>query len=149
MTQRPPFDKLPLREGDPPFSAWGLYGDKDQLGALNLLTPENTLAAAKNEIRTGIRVSLDPPINSLLEPSHGRTPLKQKIFRRGNRPVHDDVLEFNTQVRTAVFLPWHLFHFSAGSVLNFNCAAILCPMLIVLVILDWTPMGRLPASDIS
>lgn len=50
MPARPPFDCLPLRQNDPPFSAWGLYGDHDQLGTLNLLTPENTLAAAKSEI---------------------------------------------------------------------------------------------------
>jgi hypothetical protein len=99
MPARPPFDSLPLRTGDPPFSAWGLYGDDDQLGTLNLLTPENTLAAAKGEIQTGIRVALDPPLDALLAPSIGRRKLAQTIVRVGdNIPAHDDVLEFNTQV---------------------------------------------------
>jgi len=102
---RPPFESLPLRDGDPPFSAWGLYGDDDQLGALNLLTDENTLSAAKSEIRTGVRLSLDPPIDVLLVPGSGRSPLKHTIFRRGGRPVHDDIVEFNTQVRNRILLP--------------------------------------------
>lgn len=109
MPCRPSFDDLPYRKGDPPFSAWGLYGENDQLGALNLLTPETTLAAAKDEIQTGIRLSLDPQVNSLLQPTHGRQGLKHTIFRRGeNRPVHDDILEFNTQVRLPRFKRFHM-----------------------------------------
>lgn len=51
----PSFDSLPLREGDPHHSAWGLYGDNDQLGTLNRLTDERVAAAAKGEIQKGIR----------------------------------------------------------------------------------------------
>lgn len=51
----PSFDSLPLRKGDPPYSAWGLYGDDDELGTLNRLTDERVLAAAQSEIRTGAR----------------------------------------------------------------------------------------------
>lgn len=51
----PSFDSLPLREGDPHHSAWGLYGEDDQLGTLNRLTDERVAAAAKNEIKKGIR----------------------------------------------------------------------------------------------
>lgn len=51
----PPFESLPLRKGDPPYSAWGLYGDKDELGTLNRLTNERVAAAARDEIRTGVR----------------------------------------------------------------------------------------------
>jgi hypothetical protein len=70
---------------------------------LNLLTPENTLAAAKGEIQTGIRVALDPPLDALLAPSIGRKKLTQTIVRVGdNIPAHDDVLEFNTQVSMMV-----------------------------------------------
>lgn len=39
----PPFSALPLRKQDPYLSAWGLYGEKDQLGALNRLTDEHGL----------------------------------------------------------------------------------------------------------
>lgn len=51
----PPFDSFPLREGDPPYSAWGLYGNEDELGTLNRLTDERVLAAARSEIQTGVR----------------------------------------------------------------------------------------------
>lgn len=53
----PKFEELPLREGDPPFSAWGLW-ENSALGALNYLSQENTLRAAKEEIQTGARVGL-------------------------------------------------------------------------------------------
>jgi hypothetical protein len=53
----PSFDDLPLHNGDPPYSAWGLWSNP-QLGSLNYLTSERTLTAAKQEIRTGERVAL-------------------------------------------------------------------------------------------
>lgn len=51
----PAFWELPLRKGDPPHSAWGLYGDDDQLGTLNRLSEEVVLRAAKEEIQRGER----------------------------------------------------------------------------------------------
>lgn len=51
----PDFEDLPLRKSDPHHSAWGLYGDKDELGMLNRLTDERVAAAAKSEIKTGQR----------------------------------------------------------------------------------------------
>lgn len=68
----PSFDDLPLRKEDPHHSAWGLYGDKDELGTLNRLTDERVAAAAKNEIQKGIRyVSRGP--HSLGREAHNRT----------------------------------------------------------------------------
>lgn len=94
---RPAFDDLPLREGDPPFSAWSLYGLNDQLGTLNLLTPEVVTEASK-EIKTGVRVGLDAPVDYLARPPHNRQPLKHTIIHKAPRAVHDDLLDFNTQV---------------------------------------------------
>ncbi len=51
----PSFDDLPLRKGDPHHSAWGLYGDKDEVGMLNRLTGPRVVAAAQSEIKNGIR----------------------------------------------------------------------------------------------
>jgi hypothetical protein len=51
------FEQLPLNEGDPPYSAWGLFGEDDELGRINLITPEVTKRASK-EIKTGEAVSL-------------------------------------------------------------------------------------------
>lgn len=54
---QPSFDALPLREGDPKASAWGLWGDDDELGALNLFTP-SVVKAASAEVVTGATVAL-------------------------------------------------------------------------------------------
>lgn len=51
----PPFEALPLQKDAPMYSAWGLYGEHDELGTLNRLTDEKVAAAAKSEIRTGVR----------------------------------------------------------------------------------------------
>ena len=51
----PSFFDLPLRRGDSSFSAWGLYGDDDQLGAVNRLTDELVKEAARDEIQSGVR----------------------------------------------------------------------------------------------
>ena len=51
----PSLSDLPLRKDDPPFSAWGLYGDDDQLGALNRLTDELVKEVARAEIQSGVR----------------------------------------------------------------------------------------------
>ncbi|KAL4861010.1 hypothetical protein BDV12DRAFT_204465 [Aspergillus spectabilis] len=97
-----PIDRasLPCRPGDPPFSAWVLYGPDDELGALNLLTPQN--AQWKQQIRSRRECASQwtpPPVNKLIIPTHGRHALKQTIYQRGaGRPVHDDELSFNTQI---------------------------------------------------
>ena len=54
----PTFSELPLGEGNPPNSAWGLWGEKGDLGALNWLDEANVLEAVK-EIRSGQRVGLE------------------------------------------------------------------------------------------
>jgi hypothetical protein len=97
-SNRPLFEELPLREGDPPWSAWGLYDPDDQLGTLNLLTPEVVVEAGR-EIRTGRRIGLDLPIDYLGKPSHGRQGLNHKVIWKSPRSVHDDEIAFNTQVR--------------------------------------------------
>jgi hypothetical protein len=53
----PSFDQLPLNEGDPPYSAWGLWGKDSALGSLNYLTDE-VVAKAVQEVKTGERVAL-------------------------------------------------------------------------------------------
>jgi len=55
----PPFEALPVDKSGPAGNAWGLYGAEDELGSLKLLTPETVVNAAKLEIETGERFSLD------------------------------------------------------------------------------------------
>jgi hypothetical protein len=51
----PAFEDLPLRKGDPHHSAWGLYGENDELGTLNRLTGERVVEAVREEVRCGVR----------------------------------------------------------------------------------------------
>ncbi|KOS39108.1 hypothetical protein ACN38_g10071 [Penicillium nordicum] len=94
--QRPAFDALPLRKDGPPGNAWGMFGDQDQMGMLNLLTPENTAAAAR-EIVDGKRVSTDWALNSMATPCFGRSAFEHIIKNKAPRAVNDDILVFNTQ----------------------------------------------------
>jgi hypothetical protein len=36
----PTFDELPVDKTGPELNAWGLYGKDDELGRLNLITPD-------------------------------------------------------------------------------------------------------------
>lgn len=94
--QKPTFQSLPLRPDGPRGNAWGLFGEHDEMGMLNLLTPENTAAAAK-EIVEGVRVSTDWALNSMTVPCFGRSAFEHTVKNKAPRPVNDDVLTFNTQ----------------------------------------------------
>lgn len=59
ITPLPKLNELPLNPGDPPKSAWGLWGPNDKLGALNYLTDEVVLKAIKEDVLTGERVGLE------------------------------------------------------------------------------------------
>lgn len=95
---RPCFEDLPLRRGDPIASAWGLWGEDDELGTLNLLTPE-TISQAAKEIKTGQVVPLNLPLNSPLIPMNPRrAPCHHNIIAKGY--ANDDELHLNTQSST-------------------------------------------------
>ncbi|RJE23487.1 hypothetical protein PHISCL_04156 [Aspergillus sclerotialis] len=96
MPDKPSFDSLPLRKDGPPGNAWGLFGSNDQLGMLNLLTPENTAASAK-EIVDGVRVSTDWPLDSMRTPCFGRATFEHNVFTKSPRIVNDDTISLNTQ----------------------------------------------------
>ncbi|KAK8161060.1 hypothetical protein BKA80DRAFT_332886 [Phyllosticta citrichinensis] len=92
-----PFSALPLREGDPHHSAWGLYGEDDQLGFLNRLTDDVVLAAA-GEIKSGVRISLNWPLDAQGDtPFFGRQVFHQHVYQKPPRIVHDNVWTFNSQ----------------------------------------------------
>lgn len=56
MPARPTYRELPNG------SAWGVFGDSDQLGCLNLLSPERTAAAAAL-VRSGLLFSMNAPLD--------------------------------------------------------------------------------------
>lgn len=49
-TPRPNFDELPLKQTDPKGSAWGLWGDTDERGTLNLITNDVVRAALAESV---------------------------------------------------------------------------------------------------
>lgn len=97
MHSKPAFDSLPLRKDGPRGNAWGLFGDDDECGMLNLLTAETTISAAQ-EIRTGMRISTDWPLDQMAKPCFGRAAFSQTIKNKAPRAVNDDTLQFNTQI---------------------------------------------------
>lgn len=97
MSQIPSFDNLTLDPAGPPGNAWGLFGRDNDLGMLNLLTPETVRRAASDEIRDGVRFSLDLPLDHIKSPSFGRKAFAREFVNRAPRSVNDDVLIFNTQ----------------------------------------------------
>ena len=97
MATIPKFSQLPLREGDPPYSAWGFYGEKDELGTLNRLSDELVVKSARQEIQSGVRISLNWPLSAQPKPSFGRQAFHQQITQKAPRIVNDDIWTFNTQ----------------------------------------------------
>jgi len=87
-TGLPSYAELRRRQDAPPGSAWRLFGDSDEIGTLNLLTPER-VRRARRLIRTGEVVNLDLPLNAF-NPAliASRHPLKHHLF--ANNPFHRD-----------------------------------------------------------
>jgi kynurenine formamidase len=68
MTALPSYAELPIDASRPPGSAWGVFGDDDEAGTINLLTPERVLRGI-SLVKDGAVFSLnweldrpDPPI---------------------------------------------------------------------------------------
>ncbi len=92
----PIFDELPIKPELPPHSAWGVFGDDDQIGTLNLLTPERVAAAARLA-RHGQVFALNWELELPHPPLFRRSALQHTIHRR-RLNVFDDIYDnFNTQ----------------------------------------------------
>jgi kynurenine formamidase len=89
----PGYDELPVRAGAPAGAAWGVFGDDDEVGTINLLTPERVVAATSS-IRTGKVFALNLPINIPDPPlfTRGKHTHTVKIFP-GAEFVLDDFLD--------------------------------------------------------
>ncbi|KAK5170701.1 uncharacterized protein LTR77_005291 [Saxophila tyrrhenica] len=95
----PTFDSLPLDKSGPDGNAWGLFGQNDQLGRLNLLT-KAVVAAAASEIREGLRISLDWPLNKPLQINNFRQRFEHEFLPQPPMALNDDAVSFNTQCST-------------------------------------------------
>jgi len=88
----PFYDDLPVKAGAPEGSAWGLFGDDDQLGCLNLLTPERVVAAAKL-VRKGAVFPLNLRIDEPNPPLFGRGDVKHTLIDLAGGVARDDYLD--------------------------------------------------------
>jgi len=96
LERLPDFAELPIKPDYPPHSAWGVFGDDDQIGTLNLLTPERVAAAARL-VRHGQVFALNWELEQPSPPLFNRATLQHTIKRRRHN-VFDDVYDnFNTQ----------------------------------------------------
>lgn len=94
--QLPSLAELPIRPDYPPHCAWGVFGDDDQIGTLNLLTPERVAAAARL-VQNGQVFALNWELEQPDPPLFNRAGLRHTIQRR-RRNVFDDLYDnFNTQ----------------------------------------------------
>jgi hypothetical protein len=84
----PSFAELLQRSDAPPGSSWRLFGEHDELGTLNFLTPERILEA-RQCIRRGAFFNLDCSLDAFDPPilAHRKT-MKHSIF--GSSPHHRD-----------------------------------------------------------
>lgn len=91
----PTFDKLPVRQGAPPESSWGVFED-EALGCLNFLTPAGVVEAARL-VQTGKVFRLDAKIGFAKPPLFGRAATTHTVIPLGPM-AHDDILDrYNTQ----------------------------------------------------
>ena len=95
-TELPSFDELPVREGAPEGSSWGVWGDHDVFGTLNLLNEERVLVAARS-IRTGRVFALNPELTIPDPPLFHRARVRHEVTGDWGGS-HDDLYhDFNTQ----------------------------------------------------
>lgn len=92
MTDLPRYSELPRTAAGVP-SPWGLFGDDDNLGLINLLTPERVLAAARL-VRRGAMFRLDTPLDAVDIPfaPHRGQPRHTVIHSPGTL-IFDDVVD--------------------------------------------------------
>ncbi|KAK1753300.1 putative cyclase-domain-containing protein [Echria macrotheca] len=101
----PKFDDLPCLPDGLKGSAWGIFDssptERDLYGTLNFLTPA-VIAAAAAEVKDGISISLNWPLNGIKFPfPHRKPPVHRphtlaELGMQGHEGW-DDEIEFNTQ----------------------------------------------------
>ncbi|GAC1535781.1 MAG: hypothetical protein NVS3B12_18130 [Acidimicrobiales bacterium] len=93
----PSYDELPIRKGLPPGSSWGLWGDHDVFGCLNLLTPERVKAGLAC-VQDGLTFALNLELELPDPPLFGRSAFVHDVAWLSGQAGHDDSLsQFNTQ----------------------------------------------------
>jgi kynurenine formamidase len=81
----PAYRDLLARTDAPSGSSWGVFGDGDQVGTLNFLTPAAVRRGAA-AVRDGCVFNLDHTLDAFPGPIRSRTPLRHVIQHFGDRP---------------------------------------------------------------
>ncbi len=95
----PSFDQLPVKKDAPPESSWGVFGDDDEFGCLNFLTPQGVIDAA-GLVQTGKVFRLDAKVGFAKPPLFGRAEVHHKIIPLAPFANDDVVDNLNTQEST-------------------------------------------------
>lgn len=91
----PRYADLPLVAGKPPGSSWGLWGDDDRLGCLNLLTPERAVRG-RDCVKKGAVFALNLDLHLPEPPLFRRAAFEHRI--NSTAASNDDELShWNTQ----------------------------------------------------
>jgi kynurenine formamidase len=89
----PRYRDLPIDPKFPPKSAWGLFGDDDDVGMFNLQTPEAVVAAARL-VRSGRVFAMNWEQDKPNPPLFGRGHVRHTVMRKSPVGHHgDDVLD--------------------------------------------------------
>jgi kynurenine formamidase len=96
-TGLPTYDELLARTDAPAGSSWGLWGDDDRLGCLNLLTPEAALRGTRSVV-DGRTFSLNLDLSLPDPPLFGRRPFRHDVVWLRSDRGHDETLsDWNPQ----------------------------------------------------
>ena len=97
MPDLPSFDQLTSSDGKPAGSSWGLWGDDDVLGTLNLLTPDRVKRGAEC-VRKGSVFAINLDMHLPDPPLFGRAAFEHEVIWLQNEAGHDEHISgWNTQ----------------------------------------------------
>lgn len=88
----PRYRELPIDARYPKKTAWGLFGDDDNVGMINLQTPER-IAKAARLVKKGAVFALNWDQTQPDPPLFGRGALRHTVFRRSLGNHGDDVID--------------------------------------------------------
>ncbi|KAG9680758.1 hypothetical protein KCU85_g5413, partial [Aureobasidium melanogenum] len=108
--------ELPTIPGAPEGAAW-VWGENDNIGRLNLLTPTRVAAAAK-EIKSGEIIPVNLPLNTPEVPAFHRESFKHEIKTLAADIAYDDLYSLNTQSGTQFDGFRHFAHIPSGTFYN-------------------------------
>jgi hypothetical protein len=108
----PSYSELPIRPDLPAGSSWGLWGDGDVFGCLNLLTPDKAQRGSES-VRKGAVFSLNLELELPSPPLYRRSAIQHEVKGSG-LTLDDELCGFNTQSSTQWDGFRHVRHLAHG-----------------------------------